>query len=68
MRPITFALFAACLLCACGQKGALYLPGEEREPISTTTTTTTTESAATTSATDEERERAAAAARATRPN
>ncbi len=64
MRRIALALLLTSALCACGQKGALYLPGEEREAV----TTPATETAAAPSATDEERERAAAAARATRPN
>jgi predicted small lipoprotein YifL len=63
MRRIALALLVTGGLCACGQKGALYLPGEEREAVSTTPT----ETADATSATDEERERAAAA-RNNRPN
>jgi predicted small lipoprotein YifL len=61
MRRLALALLTSCLLCACGQKGALYIPGEEREAV------TTTEPAAAATITAEEREREAAA-RNNRPN
>lgn len=35
MRRIALAMLAASLLCACGQKGSLYMPGEERTAVST---------------------------------
>jgi predicted small lipoprotein YifL len=60
MRRLTLALLTSCLLCACGQKGALYIPGEEREEVATTET-----AAAATTAEERERE---AAARNNRPN
>jgi predicted small lipoprotein YifL len=33
MRHLALTLLAIGLLCACGQKGALYLPGDERERV-----------------------------------
>jgi predicted small lipoprotein YifL len=57
VRRILLALLTTCLLCACGQKGALYIPGEEREVV----TPATPETAATTPLTDEERARQNAA-------
>jgi predicted small lipoprotein YifL len=56
MRRLALALLTTCLLVACGQKGALYLPGEEREAVAPTST----DSATATPLTDEEREREAA--------
>jgi predicted small lipoprotein YifL len=35
-RPL-LALLTAALLCACGQKGNLYLPDDEREAVGTAT-------------------------------
>jgi predicted small lipoprotein YifL len=35
-RPL-LVLLTASLLCACGQKGNLYLPGSEREAVDTAT-------------------------------
>jgi predicted small lipoprotein YifL len=35
-RPL-LVLLTASLLCACGQKGNLYLPGSEREAVGTAT-------------------------------
>ncbi len=33
MRRIAPVLLTTCLLCACGQKGNLYLPDSEREAV-----------------------------------
>lgn len=41
MRMTAVALLAGALLAGCGQKGALYLPGQQREPVGTTTPTST---------------------------
>jgi predicted small lipoprotein YifL len=30
---ITVALLTACIVTACGQKGPLYLPDEQKEPV-----------------------------------
>jgi predicted small lipoprotein YifL len=45
MRHVALALLAACLLAACGQRGALYLPGEERERVGGTAAPATPQSA-----------------------
>jgi predicted small lipoprotein YifL len=34
MRSIAIALLSVSLLCACGQKGSLYLPNAPREAVS----------------------------------
>lgn len=33
MHRAAAILLTSCLLAACGQKGALYLPGDEREQV-----------------------------------
>lgn len=35
-RAACLALACSALLAACGQRGALYLPDQEREPVATT--------------------------------
>lgn len=37
MRNALAIVLAGALLAACGQRGALYLPGEQREQVGTTT-------------------------------
>ncbi|MEO8313995.1 MAG: lipoprotein [Pseudomonadota bacterium] len=37
MRIFIAILLASALLTACGQRGALYLPGEQREQVPTAT-------------------------------
>jgi predicted small lipoprotein YifL len=37
MRRIAIALLTVSVLCACGQKGSLYLPDAQREAVSTST-------------------------------
>lgn len=54
MRRIAIALLSTCLLAACGQKGALYLPGDEREEVGSTAAAPAAVPAATDATTDDE--------------
>ena len=57
MRNLTLLLLSTCLLCACGQKGNLKLPDDNRDEVRPPAAPAAAPGTATDGATPEERER-----------